>query len=701
MAEYFLKNETSAEIVVNDLGLHIDAGQSITIDQNDFDGYLTQNLIDSFNTLPSTDPSYPDGLILSDTDIGDSTGDFTKEIAIERLTLKSRWKPGVGSFADLPLIGNEEYDVRLVRDEGILYYWQGPPTSEWKQLTSTFSLSVGEYWSTVLGEYIEKLIFVQQEDDVYIDADENTAYIGPPDKPLGLGGQDLILDQTLYTGRLSQSNVNYKTNDDPGESVNYILSPNTQSLTFRTPTDDRSNYGDKGVVTLYFNGSVVASLDLESNFNEANREEAQSLNDYNTQGDGDPIVNGVVDFVGSYVDQGNISLLSVQQYNNFRYFQSWQVQINITDIDMLRQGHNEFYIEHSGLTNYGGTQVSNTLDIFRDTDTGGDPAVGGVLIGEDTPVFTWLSGVKFYGAGSTWDLDLSVQNAFNNVYHNSEAPVVLSGWPGFPTTEVNISSASVSGVSNPPDLLETMAVNNYDIAQQPNQMSDDARMTLTPRDPYGSYSSQQTDSNNYLIWSYPSASTPLIEYFRDEEYRLPDGLYDTIPGSITGQWDSTQSLETYDGENGLQLYMDKLVFPTINFTTFMPTGNPDYSVLSTTTNRVYLRAFRDTSLTRASGILKMTGITKSQLYNREVRVWIKAPTQTGWLDLTRDYNYATFTGVDDDACWVDRDIQSNSDFKFTLDQFRTENSGYMIIVKVEYPDNTAPEITHMEITNWG
>lgn len=701
MAEYYLKNQTTSPIEIHDLGLVIDAGQSITIDQNDFDGFLTSDLIDNLNTLSSSDTNYPDGLILSDTDIGDSSGDFTREIAIERLTLKSRWKPGVDTFANLPLVGNEESDIRLVRDEGVLYYWQGPPTSEWQQLTSTFSLTVGEYQSSVSGDYIENLIFVQQEDSVYIDGSNNTAYIGPPDKPRGLSGQNLDLDQTLYTGRISQSNSNYKSGDGPGSSVDYILSPDTTTLTFRTPSGNRADYGDKGIVTLYHNGSEVVSIDLASNFNEDNRSSSQDLTDYNTQGDGDPISDGVAEFTGSFAGMGNMAVTTVEQYNNFLYYQRWQVEVTVSDIDMLRQGYNSFYIEHSGLEDLGGTQQSNILEMFYDTDTGGDPAISGVLISEDDPSLKWLSGVSFYDEGSTWDLDFSVQNAFNNVYHDSEAPAVLSDWPGLSTTPVSIDEPVVGGVSDPPDLLETMSVNNYDIVQPSNQMSEDARITITPRDPYGSYNSEQTDSNNYLIYSYSSASTPLKEYFRDENYRLLNGDYDSIPGSITGEWDSTQSLETYDDGNGLQLYMDELVFPTIDFTTYMPSGNPDYSVLAGGVNKVYLRAFQDTSITRASGILRMTGISKQQLHNREIRVWIKVPTQTGWLDLTRDYNYATFTGADDDGCWINRDIQTNSDFNFTLDQFRTGDGGYMIIVKVQYPDSSAPVISHMEITNWG
>lgn len=699
MAEYFLKNETSSSIEVADLGFVIDAGQSIPIDHNDFDGYLTNDLIDSLNDLEPSDPSYPNGLVLSDTDIGDNSGDFPKTIAIERLTLKSKWKQKVATFSDLPLLGNEDGDIRLVEDDNYLYKWNGPPESKWIQLT--FSLVVTEYDRDPLGVNIKELVFVEAEDDVYIDQPNQIAYIGPPDKPKKITDQPLITSGiNFYTGRLSQSNSNYKTGESSGASVDYITN-DSNGFSFETPGGEYSDFGDKGLVEIYFNNSLVVTIDLESNFEESNRDGNQNVSNYNTAGSGDTIINGVADFVGSFSGMGNVEILSIGMYNNFKYFQNWKIKVNITDMSFLRQGYNSFYVKRVGLDGYGGDQRSETLDIFYDVDTGPDPEINNVLISENTPVYRWLSGIKYYDAGSSWYLDFSVLNGFNNVYHNSNAPVIIKDWPGMSDTPIEYSESYVSGVSDPPDIGETMAVDNRVITLDQNQASSDPRITIVPRDPYGEYNSVQTDSKNYLSYSYQPSSTPLKEYFYDENYRLTDNDYDTIPGSISGQWDSTESLVTYDGSNGLQLYMGKLDFPTLNFGNYMPSGNPDYSVLTSDTNKVYIRAFRDTSLTRASGILRMTGITKQQLYDREIRVWIKAPTQTGWLDLTRDYNYATFSGADDDGCWINRDIQTNSDFNFTLDKFRTENSGWMIIVKVLYPDSSVPKISYMEIVNWG
>lgn len=699
MAEYFLKNETTSSIDVADLGLVIDSGQSIPIDHNDFDGYLTTDLINSLNTLDQSDPSYPNGLVLSDTDVGDNSGDFPKEIAIERLTLKSKWKQKVATFADLPLAGNEDGDIRLVEEDNYLYRWDGPPASQWIQLT--FSLVVTEYDRDPMGINIKELVFVEAEDDVYIDQPNKVAYIGPPDKPKKLNGQPLITgDINFYTGRLSQANLNYKTDEESGAAVDYITR-DSNGFYFETPGEEYSDFGDKGSIEIYFNDALTVTVDLEANFEESNREGNQNVSNYNTAGTGDSIINGVAAFVGSYSGMGNVEIVSVGMYNNFKYFQTWKIRVNITDASFLRQGYNSFYVKRTNISGYGGDQQSETLDIFYDTDTGPDPEVNNVLISENTPVYRWLSGVKYYDSGSSWYLDFSVLNAFDNVYHVSDAPIVLRDWPGMSDTPITYDQIYVSGVSNPPTIGDTMAVDNRVITLSQNQASSDPRITIYPRDPYSEYTPAQTDSNNYLSYSYQPASTPLKEYFYDENYRMLDQQYDTIPASISGQWDSTESLTTYDGSNGLQLYMGKLDFPTLNFGNYNPSGNPDYSVLASDTNKIYIRAFKDTSLTRASGILRMTGITKQQLYNRDIRVWIKAPTQTGWLDLTRDYNYATFSGADDDGCWINRDIQTNSDFNFTLDRFRTEDSGWMIMVKILYPNSSSPKISYMEVVNWG
>ena len=689
MAELFLKNSTGSTIELADLGIVIDDGQSIPIDENDFDGYLTPDMISALADIPAN------GLILSTTDIGDSSGDLLAAIAQERITMKSHWKPMRSTASSLPTVGNEPEDVRLVEDEGVLYTWN-QTLAQWDPITSTFSLTVKDIDETNVGTNIDNLVFVQAEDGVYIDQVNNTAYIGPPDPPQGIDSRNLLISgTTLYSGGLSQSNVNYK--GAAGDIVNYIIKD--AIFTIRVPNDSSScNLGDKGVVSFILNGTTLATADLEANFKEADRNGSQDMNGYDIQGTGDVITNGVVNFTGSAAGKGYLQIESVQKYNSFQYYQVWQAKVEISDASLLRQGYNALEITHTGT---GINQTSNTLDLFFDTDTGADPAISAIpSISEDTPIYSYLSGVKFYGAGSTWDVDVSAANLFNNVYHSSEAPIVFSGWPGLLQTAIRYDDSNVGGVSDPPNIGNNMSISNWNLQQQSNAMSGDARLSVIGRDPYGSTAVSQSASNDIMVFSYSNTSTELMEYFRDENRRLLAGTYDVIPTTLTGVWDSTASLDTYDDGNGLQVYLDELYFPTLDFSSNLPSGNPDYSTIANETNKTYYRAFIDSGTSHSNGKLKIEGITKTQLYNRDVKVWIKAPSQTGWLDLTRDYNYPDFEGDDDDGCWVNRSGQTNDEFEFSLGMFGTQSSGWMIIVKVEYPNALAPKVKTLGVTNW-
>jgi hypothetical protein len=268
------------------------------------------------------------------------------------------------------------------------------------------------------------------------------------------------------------------------------------------------------------------------------------------------------------------------------------------------------------------------------------------------------------------------------------------------STPIEYSNTSVVGVSSPPDIDEIMTINNWQLVQAANYISLDARLSALPRDPYGDYATVLSASENIMIDSFDSSSTPLKEYFRDEDYRLPVGDYDVAPITITGNWDSTGNIDIYDNGNSLQVLMDKLVFPSDDFSNTLPGGNPNYAPLGLEQNKFYYRAFKDTKLSRAQGTLRISGVTVQNMLDEKVKVWVKIPSQTGWLSLNKDYNYADFTGVDEDGCWMHRDVQTNSDFIFGLDRFRTEYGGYMVIVKVEIPSDNGIEITHMEIIDW-
>lgn len=81
MAIYYLKNESGSAVVVEDLGLNIPNGQSIQFDENEINGYYTADLATVINAS---------ALVLSTTDIGDSSGDYSPTDALAALSITSR-----------------------------------------------------------------------------------------------------------------------------------------------------------------------------------------------------------------------------------------------------------------------------------------------------------------------------------------------------------------------------------------------------------------------------------------------------------------------------------------------------------------------------------------------------------------------------------------------------------------------------------
>ncbi len=63
-----------------------------------------------------------------------------------------------------------------------------------------------------------------------------------------------------------------------------------------------------------------------------------------------------------------------------------------------------------------------------------------------------FQGVPYYDTGSTFNFDVVVDNAFDNVYHSSNAPITLQHFPGVALANLAYTDVSVSGVSTPSDI---------------------------------------------------------------------------------------------------------------------------------------------------------------------------------------------------------------------------------------------------------
>ncbi len=225
---------------------------------------------------------------------------------------------------------------------------------------------------------------------------------------------------------------------------------------------------------------------------------------------------------------------------------------------------------------------------------------------------------------------------------------------------------------------------------------------MTYTNSYGDTFQGQSASQNLLINTYNSpASTASSESFVDENRRLKPDIngatgsaaaypndYVGIPPVLTGQWNSNAALVN----GNAQVYDFDLVYPTINFTagysptqgTSPATGSPNYSGFNNTNShngQVYYRAMYSAANPRSTGVLTIGGIVLLDLTQASpnVKVEMKLPTQTGWLDFSLPFDSGTFAGITGDGC---RASNSGSTFGWTVGTFTTATSGFMYILRI-------------------
>lgn len=499
--------------------------------------------------------------------------------------------------------------------------------------------------------------------DALDEISETMSYLAPADASSLDGGTLAASGTTKYTGYLSAGAAVYNFGEGAGTSVSYIISDATFSLVSPS-TSTTFNKADEGTLKYNLNGALNDSYDMAAAFNESNRAGSQVY----------PPATGAA---------GNLRVDSVGWYNSFPKWQKGNATILVVPGDLL-DGYNYFTMVHDLDTD----QTSATYQVFYD-NASPSRAISTPTISENTPAWKYLSGVKMYDNGSTWNLSTALTDCFKNVY--KRPPCTLAGTVTISPSSIDINDASVSGVSSPPNRTDTMTVTNRVVtAAAASTRSTNLRFTATHASPYTSNAASSTSASaNRLYDSYGTTSTAIYEYFDDENRRLAAGAYDSVPGSITGAWTSSTTLS-----NGMcQVYNGSLRYPTTNFSSgYLPTGNPDYSSFSG--DQVYYRAFYHAATPHSSGSLELAGLVNADVDpvgSGDVNVEIKLPTQTGWLDLGTSYDSGTFSGSDGDGCRVS---QSGDDWAWTAGTFTTADSGYMYILRITIK-NSAKSITQI------
>jgi len=451
-----------------------------------------------------------------------------------------------------------------------------------------------------------------------------------PDNAMSLEGENLTIYASTtrkYSGYLAvDTDANYKEANPAGASVNYLIKDADFSLETPDPTNGISD-GDKGVLELWINGELKASFDLEASFDEGFKDNAQRYTPANSA-------------------EGYITVVSVEKYNGFSAWQKAVARLNITAADLL-VGYNVVVLKHVG---FGSDQTSQIFEVFYDNATQ-SPVLSLIDVRiHSNNLPKHLSGVRFMGVGDAIKVSTQCNHVVDNSYVTN--PIDCYGLKGAATTAIATNDASVSGLSSPPIVGETMIVTDKIMTlSTANKCSANARLTGRPRDPFGTYATVVSTSQQLLVSTFGSNSTNTAEYFNDEKYRLPlDFDFDDKTSAVTDVWDSLALLENgnaqrfiiADNEHGL-------IYPSNDFTTYLPSNTANYDAFSGDQQDV--RCFISPN-SKSSVQLTLKGVSSGigQVGNDVVNIEVKLPTQTGWLDCAKPYDSSAGVGADGDGC---------------------------------------------------
>ena len=453
------------------------------------------------------------------------------------------------------------------------------------------------------------------------------------------------------TGYLSSdATAAYKNGNGAGTQVAYIIKDATFSL--ETPNAASAvNAGDQGVIELHINGAMVDSFDLGAVYNPANESGNQTWTPANSTG-------------------GKITITSVGVYN--AVWQKVNCRVNIVPSD-LRKGYNTLTLKHTGS---GLNQASADFEVFNDTATN-SPTVSLPTLAVQTKVSKWLSGVEYIGLNSVVKVGAVGTNLADNTY--TLDPLTLTALSGAPTTVIAPTDSSVTGLSNPPVVGETMiATDKLVTLSVANQCSADARVTVTPKRPSGSGTAQQSASQNLAVNTFGNRSTDTIEYFDDEQYRLPIAGWndESSTANKTGNWDSAAALPSGEAQLGIV---------SSNENGFVTTGKHKRYYLSGSTAKSSLQ------LVIAGSIG-----TLGQVGTGDTNVEIKLPGQTGWMDAIRPYsgNPSALT-TDGAGCMAS---VNGGTVNATFGTFSNFSSNYRCLVRIT--SRTANSKPTQVTSNW-
>lgn len=581
------------------------------------------------------------------------------------------WKPPVETANLLPNVGNSPGDIRLVIEEETLYMWD-EDFETWTSVKSDTSSTIthGQLHdmpdeSGVNSDHDERYYTRNEMNEELDEINSQIAALQSllPDDAQPLSGELGVSGGQFKSGYMSQGSHNFFDTLQPHNYFNKLIRDVNFQLTNPDPETMLSD-ADKGVLYVYLNGTLADEFNLEQAFEEQYRASAQV---YPPQ-----FGNGNV-----------LEIVSVSPHNNYPNYQKCDFRIHISGSRLLA-GENEVKIHHQLPEE---TREASVLFFYDDESQG--ITFDSIFVDESLiKSSSYLSGIRHYTLGDKLRIRFFMYRMFNNTYVLDDQIQVNPTQLGCSEYSDNWQSPYVTNVVTG-EIGEYLSYDRDSVLDITNVYNNEPVVKLKGKNPfstYGEFVSDQTDPY-VLINTYSDYSDDKHEYFVDEQYRLDHTINsNAVPSAYKNQWNSNAALTS----GQLQVFGQQLIYPHENFTnSYIPEQTANYIGFSGA--RYYMRALIDVGIPHSNGKITIDNWDSS---DPDVKIMIKLPSETGWLDLSKPYNEADFTGSDNDGCLV---ASNGYEYNFTSGVYSTADSGYMLLLRVEMNNASATPINSIHI----
>ena len=419
---------------------------------------------------------------------------------------------------------------------------------------------------------------------------------------------------------------------------------------------------DQGTIALEVNGVDITTADLTDGTVGAG-DSGSGTDDTNVNANGSGFLNLSAATNGTFSNG-----------NAFETFKHRTGEYIVKPADQ-RQGWNYARVKH---TIGSSTTTTNYIEWVNDTSSDVITATGNSIEFEGSGS-VHLSGVEYFRSGSVL-YKVRVNNAYKYIYTNSDT--ITFNETSTPSLGSDYRFTDLTKADHPFGAGDTQDKVLHLTASDPINPNSFLNGTVGcsvsvthPNSSKNLSSGGSSSTTGILIFNESTVSSNTVENFNFENFRIVSGSYNS-QSDVTDSnnaWDSEVFITASNGghSNGLQFYSSELRAPrnTTNNGDFRddsdggslnnaPSGNPNYSG-QTSGQRTFYRWFQNKDgVTHYDMSIAINGSSTivpntTALDASRIRVFVKIPGVTGWMDAARQFVLDSFQ--DNDGAYVDNE----------------------------------------------